>query len=157
MAQTHTESPSLKRWIIWSVLGIPIGLLDFYAVFHLALRIPVADLWEPFGVVSVLSLLFGPSMYWAQKSNVRRRDHRKRVISLAGSYLWLGALVCFYYGVKDGYLAAADTLPLFVIITAMIVIGCLVAVYACKKREHEVSEASESESSETREGGRGVQ
>ena len=130
----ETKYTSLRGWITTCALCVPIvGLTSFYGLFHLALGIPLASLWEPYAVVSVLTLAFGPSMYWAVGSYRHLRDNRKRTISVAGSYLWSVVAACVHYGAQVGFLAPEDTIPMYVITTTGIALACLLACHIRRK------------------------
>ena len=74
-------------------------------------------------------------MYWAKESALPIRDNRKRITLVVGSYLWLVSVVWIHYGVPWGFLAAEDTIPLYVMATMAVFLGCLAGHYIRKKSD----------------------
>jgi hypothetical protein len=72
-------------------------------------------------------------MYWAKKPDLDIHDNRKRITLVVGSYLWLVSVVWIHYAVPWGFLAAEDTVPLYVTATMTILSGCLLGHYIRRK------------------------
>jgi hypothetical protein len=120
------EHSSLKSWVVASLVYIAIiGLIGFYGLLHVALHVPFVSLLEPYGIVFGLTLLFGPSMYWATKTDAHHPDNRKRSISVAGGYLWSTVLVGIHYAGRLGVLDEEAVVPMYLICTVIILGGCL--------------------------------
>ena len=111
-----------------------IGLFWFYGIGHLVMHVSLAKLWEPFGLVSILTLLLAPSMYWAKTDS---RGNPQRVSVVVGGYLWSTSIIYIAYCTKFGVIAAEDTVPVCIIITIMIVLGCVGGYRASKNLSKE--------------------
>jgi hypothetical protein len=80
--------------------------------------------WEPFGIISMPTLLFGPFMYWAKY---------RRGVWVCGIYLWLMVTVYTYYALKFGVMDGQYPTLLYAIDTFMCATGTLVAYYSLPK------------------------
>ena len=117
---------SLLEWIVNSItLLIGIGLLHFYVLAHLVLRVPMLKVWEPFGIISGPTLLFGPLMYWGNR--------RGRGVWVCGIYLLLLVTDYTHYAMKYGLIDVEYPALLYAIDTLMIATGTLGAYYSLSK------------------------
>jgi hypothetical protein len=94
---------SLRSWVIASLCSIPVGgITIFWCLFHLGLGIPIKLLLEPFLVVSVLTLLIAPSLYWSRKQDAIRDGNHKRLYFVAANYTLLSTLIYIHFGAAAG-------------------------------------------------------
>jgi len=100
--------PKLWAWILASLVSIPIGgFTMFYCIFHLALKIPLSDLIEPFALVSGLTILLSPFLYWSRKHELLSRGDLRPLFASVGGYTLAVCLLYVYYGGKVGLLSAS--------------------------------------------------
>ena len=122
----RSSNLSLLEWIVNSItLLIGIGLLHFYVLAHLVLRVPMFKVWEPFGIISVPTLLFGPLMYWANRHG--------RSVWVCGFYLLLIVTDYTHYAMKYGVINVEYPALLYAIDIFMIATGTLGAYYSLPK------------------------
>lgn len=134
MATGLTRSkPNVLSWLIGGTMcALFIGLTGFYGLFHLIVGIPLADLWKPYGIVSLLTLVMFTGMFWATEAYARLNDGRKRMIFVLGIYCWSVTMVGAHYGAEFGFLPTADVLPFSTFMTLGLVVS-FVAVYYVRK------------------------
>ena len=59
--------PSFGKWIVATILTIPVGgFTVFWCLFHLGFGVPFKMMAAPFVLVSAITLLLAPSLYWAR-------------------------------------------------------------------------------------------
>jgi hypothetical protein len=94
--------PRLINWILGCLFAALLGgLTVFYLLFHLGLRIPMERLWEPFVIVSVLTLGAAPGLYWARKEQTLHGGDHRRLFAVIGSYTLVVLLVYIRYGLLE--------------------------------------------------------
>src|SRR5438477_10981136 len=97
---SRRSSSSLGKWLLGGVLcALMIGLIAFLGLYHLVFRIPLADLWKPYGVISVLTLSTFAAMHWANKSPQPSNRLRRRAVAV-GTYMCLTSIVGIYYAAQ---------------------------------------------------------
>ena len=134
MSTEGAKASSFKNWILGGVLCVLlIGIVGFFLIFHLGLRIPLAKLEMPFGIIAVLTLLAFPAMYWANRSDALRHDILKRRVLVLGAYLVSTSLVEIHYAARAGIMPTEDVAPLSIIMTIGLAIS-FVSAYFIRKR-----------------------
>ena len=128
-----TKASSLQQWISYGFLCVLIQGIIFYLLFHLAFGIAFAMLYAPYGIVSLLTLLMFPAMYWAVKSYIRLRDGRKRMLLVLGGYMVSTALIGVHYAGRAGLIPNEDVIPMSIIMTIGLAISLVFAYYVRKR------------------------
>ena len=149
MTTSRPKRESLKKCIAVYVALVPIiGLVLFYGLFHLGLGIPLASLWRPYAMISAITLLACPSLYWAIGDPEHIHDNRKRRIPVLLGYFWAGMVVYIHlyihYGERVGIIESEDEIPVLILATFMLLAGGLIAYRMGGKANANVSEDNES-------------
>lgn len=76
-------------------------------------------------------------MYWAMTRHGGLRQNIAETTCVAGSYLWATSAVYVYYAGQLGIFIPEAAVPIEIIVTLMIVIGCVGSYYASTKRSNE--------------------
>jgi hypothetical protein len=111
-----------------------IGLIAL-GLYHLVFKIPLADLWRPYGMISVLTLSAFAAMYWANKA-AGLSDRLKRRAVVVGTYMCLTSIVGIYYAAQARIMPAEDVVGLSIVMTTGIVISSILAYFIRKKLSH---------------------
>ena len=117
----------MKSWIGTSLTAIVGTGLVFYGIAYLAMRVPLARLWKPYGIISILMGLLGPSMYWATT-----RLSLKWSVCVFGVYFWLIVLVYLYSSVQLKIIPPEALVPVDIIATITTAMGCVGGYYSVK-------------------------
>jgi hypothetical protein len=80
----------MKSWLLASAIASVIGGgTIYYALFHLALGVPLLLLWQPYVIHAAITFVLGPLLYLAKK---RQESSGGRAVGL---YFWAIGPYCF--------------------------------------------------------------
>jgi hypothetical protein len=137
------KGQSLKSWATNSVSGVAgIGVVWIYGIGHLVMRVPLARLWEPYGLISILTLLLAPSMYWAITRHDGVGQNVKERIFVSGGYLWSTSFICIVYMGKFGVIPPDVVVLVCILLTITIVLGGVAGYYVSKDAPKESDDGS---------------
>jgi len=131
---SRRSSSSLGKWLLWGVLcALIIGVIGFFALYHVILRIPIAYLWKPYALIAVVTVLAFAAMYRANSSS-QPSSHPPRRAIVVGTYMCLTALIGIYYAAQAGIVPTEELVGFSISTTIVLVISSILTYFITKRR-----------------------
>ena len=128
------EYSSFSRWVLGGLLcSLVHGVGGFYLLYHVGVGIPLAYLWKPYVIISVLTISMFAGICWAAKGPENNRTKRRFIV--LGAYMCSTAAIGVHYAAQAGVIADEDAVPFSIVMTIGVAMSMVIAYRLRKSRE----------------------